>query len=337
MEEKYLTEEKLGSILKEVFVDFEIFPQFKTHNRVVDYRLKFNNFNKLKKEGYKNITLPIQILNELESRLNSFDYYYCMEYKGRKLTPKFLEKKYKEEIKDFFDDLEILIEYDGHYHYLSNSSVVKSIHGCEWIENDLIFELRIPYWVQLSNEISLMFFGIGKDFSNKFPQGFISKHCVLPERFCSAGEARFLKELELLPQDIKTDVIKSLVNKSMKKGIITDIYLSKTCSLILWRNLINLLPETNNFFKKIEEKGSEKFYKKLKIMEYALLESSAILKSLFFNQYFTQNNSDTFAENVLNFIKHRETDESILTTPKKLIGEIIFNINKMDDFIFDVK
>jgi len=105
----------------------------------------------------------------------------------------------------------LLIEYDGHHHY---SYPKKEDIGCEWnrIECDT-FLLRIPYWIQLDNEMFLKFFGIAKDHSNDFPHGFIDKNTVLPARFTYDGFGRFMKEMGVLPLYIQQQIAESLLNK----------------------------------------------------------------------------------------------------------------------------
>jgi hypothetical protein len=219
----FLTEQKLGVILKEIFPDFDVLPQYKFYRRKIDYCLKISDINNL---DVKNIKLPTPIKDRIWQ----------------------LIEKNKDNVHiqplDFIENLRIFVEYDGNYHYMNNSNVVKNNSCFEWNEIELLtFEVRIPYWVQLDLEVTKMIFEYEKDFSNNFPHGFISKKCVLPENFCVAGEDRLIKEIKLLPSRIQKDVIVSLIEKS--KDSLGDFSYNKfirTGSLRLWEELSKIHP-----------------------------------------------------------------------------------------------
>lgn len=215
----FLTESKLKQILEEIFPHFYIIPQYKFYRRKIDYCLILNDIDNLEVDK---ITLPSPIKEKLELDLGSD----CS----------------KTQLSDFFEKLRIFIEFDGNYHYMNNSNVVKNNSCFEWNEIEpFTFEIRIPYWVQLDEEITEMLFGYKKDFSNNFPHGFVSKKCVLPEHFCVAGEDRLLKELSALSKKVRKEVISSLVEKSRDAlGDLTYNKFIKTGSVRLWRKLFEM-------------------------------------------------------------------------------------------------
>jgi len=131
------------------------------------------------------------------------------------------------------EKIELLIEYDGHYHYLSNYTVFKDSPGLTWRKLKTgEFQLRIPYWIQLDNRLMKHCFGIDKDYSNGYPQGFISNQVILPDRFTSLAESRFLTELATLPAEVAFEVYESLLEKVKKYNAM------RVCSSRLWLKLL---------------------------------------------------------------------------------------------------
>lgn len=76
--------------------------------------------------------------------------------------------------------------------------------------------VRIPYCVQLSHDTIEHLFGVGIDFEQVFPHGFIvDKNETLPADFCSLGYERFLRDIERFSY-IKDDIFASLHHKYNK-------------------------------------------------------------------------------------------------------------------------
>ena len=76
--------------------------------------------------------------------------------------------------------------------------------------------LKIPYWIQLNEKVTNILFNIDRDFSRGYPLGFVSKNCILPERFVYMGELRLIKEIKSLPIEIKKPIILSIENRFIK-------------------------------------------------------------------------------------------------------------------------
>lgn len=187
MENKtWLTEKGLLPILKEIFPNEEIRTQVVVGNRRMDYSIKLNK-----------------------------DHPFC----------RFLETATNSKIKT---NIELYVEYDGDGHYTRNSQVLKDLQltnnelcfGPTKIHSEL-YIIRIPYWMQLDSSVSKFMFGIDKDYSNNFPQGFISQYCITPDRFCVSGEMRFIEEMarceKILP-GVFARVIQSLKDKNPKNN-----------------------------------------------------------------------------------------------------------------------
>ena len=200
----YLTEKSLGVILKKIFGANKVTPQFKFGAKRYDYKIK-SDIN-----TYKNI------LGE------AYNHSYLRE-KELGLSDEVIEKNLQ-------DSITLIVEFDGPYHYQDNSYAFLEMPGCQWVplceELDHInlppegdtYILRIPYWLQLNEDITFKFFKVEQDFSKEFPHGFISKNCPLPGTFCTYGEGRFSTEYELLDEWTQEDILKSLIAKCHPKG-----------------------------------------------------------------------------------------------------------------------
>lgn len=208
---KYLTEQKLVSILGDVFKT-KIETQVKYGGRQIDalVRLPFSNCK----------------VSQIEDAI--------------------LSSENESEVQ--MDDLEIemYFEYDGHYHYISNYAYFNDNEpdGNWLIEGYTEYMLRIPYWLQLDNRMCKFWFGLDVDYSEGFQQGFVSDKVILPDVFSSMGEYRFLNELNSIPQDVAIEVFESLVTKATKYNCV-----EKVCSPYLWfRLLAKFLGLSKDFF-----------------------------------------------------------------------------------------
>jgi hypothetical protein len=249
---KYLTESKLGSILKDIYPNKDIVPQFKYNGKKWDYKLVFEN------EEYT--LLPTGIRNIIDN---------CI---------------YEDE--ERYDGVYVLlIEFDGHYHYSKNSQAAFESSGLFWERVDYsTFLLRIPYWIQPDSVMMNQWFDVPKDYSEDFPHGFISKNVFLPEIYCKAGEERFKEEMKKLPLDISQQVLKSLIDKTGFPYSYSVKKMAKTGNMELWRFLIdNFHPEWASILKTMEELSPDigKFYKYFSPELYTILETNPIIKGLY--------------------------------------------------------
>lgn len=273
MSEDYLTEKKLENILKTVYPGLILNKQVGVIGRKVDYCLTFPKNLKTIDQA-ESIHIP-EIVKEA---LERFDQECAFEGMTK--------RTYNEYVRGYIEDIRIVVEYDGFYHYTSNAQATKTEYGCKWSEIDTaVFELRIPYWLQIDPQISKQFFGTDKDFSNNFPHGFISKHCILPDRFCYEGENRFIEELRRLPKNISVEVLDSLLRKMHRAKGITSLSVASMGSMRLWRQLLVFYPAAKDFLDKIELIESDKFYKYITAQDYILILGSPFLGSLLANSY----------------------------------------------------
>lgn len=116
------------------------------------------------------------------------------------------------------DELNLIVEFDGHLHFTGSGMIFADAKKDEVYSSMGYDIIRIPYFVQLDDEMQAYYFGRYTDrkfdTSSKFyPHGFIDKNAVLPADFCSLGVKRFSGILFKLPNTIVADIRKSLDNK----------------------------------------------------------------------------------------------------------------------------
>lgn len=107
----------------------------------------------------------------------------------------------------------VYVEFDGDQHYrdanvmyrdrLKDSSAAANGKGM----------VRIPYFVQLSRETFLHYFGEEFDISTSFPHGFHTTK-MLPASFCPLGISRYTSELSGLPPAVTESIEESLRAKA---------------------------------------------------------------------------------------------------------------------------
>ena len=110
------------------------------------------------------------------------------------------------------------VEFDGLFHYTSSSNVMRDENKNKLCKDNNITLIRIPYFVQLTNDTYEHYFNFLKDdikvnIIQNFPHGFIDKKATLPADFCYLGTDRFISEVKSLPQNVRDDIIQSLKNK----------------------------------------------------------------------------------------------------------------------------
>lgn len=110
-----------------------------------------------------------------------------------------------------------VVEFDGDEHYRHTLKIKadreKDGIACKYE----LRVVRVPYWVQLTNETLRYYFDLDADITQDLPHGFITTE-VFPASFCELGVIRFEKELDLLPIGVKRDVLKSLRDCADKHG-----------------------------------------------------------------------------------------------------------------------
>ena len=111
-----------------------------------------------------------------------------------------------------------VVEFDGGQHYW-DSLKIKVDSEKDAVANSLNYRVvRIPYWVQLTNETARHYFGINTEISQDFPHGFITTK-VFPASFSELGISRFTRELNALPDRTAASIIQSLRDHSQEHGV----------------------------------------------------------------------------------------------------------------------
>lgn len=114
-------------------------------------------------------------------------------------------------------DLKLVVEFDGLNHYIDSHSVLNDVKRDSWFESIGYKTIRIPYWIQLSQNVVRDLFGIDlKDtlceiaysFYNVFTQKVDLD--ILPGNMCELGRQRFITEYYRFSTDVRIQIIKDL-------------------------------------------------------------------------------------------------------------------------------
>jgi very-short-patch-repair endonuclease len=113
----------------------------------------------------------------------------------------------------------LVVEFDGYLHYTKAKTVLD-----DYQKNDIIADsgykiVRIPYFVQLSENVMSFLFGdhleiLPFDFV-EYSHGFVDESAVLPADFCTLGVKRFENDLQNFCF-ISDDILRSLENISKR-------------------------------------------------------------------------------------------------------------------------
>jgi very-short-patch-repair endonuclease len=117
-------------------------------------------------------------------------------------------KKYR--IDFFIPEKDLYIEFDGWRHF-SDYNVIRR----DWLIDNFLKEklVRIPYFVQLnSKQIFQHFFSLlpPENVLYNYPHGFIDKKALRPKDFSVFGLERFVLHLDKLPENVVTEIIRTL-------------------------------------------------------------------------------------------------------------------------------
>lgn len=110
------------------------------------------------------------------------------------------------------DSTKTIVEFDGYLHYTSAKRIISDKIKDELYINNGYHVIRIPYFVQLSEQVIYNLFEIDIDYKQNYPHGFIDKTCILPADFCSLGIEKFKNDLKRF-HFISDEITKSLLNK----------------------------------------------------------------------------------------------------------------------------
>jgi len=112
----------------------------------------------------------------------------------------------------------VLVEYDGDEHYRDSLKIKADAHKDALAITHGMRLVRVPYWVQLTNQTARHYFGLEAEIEQSFPHGFITTK-LFPASFCEMGVERFRRELEALPAIIREAVITSLRARAEEHGV----------------------------------------------------------------------------------------------------------------------
>jgi hypothetical protein len=146
-----------------------------------------------------------------------------------------------------------------------------------------VFGLRIPYFIQVDSTICSFFFNDKSDFSKNFPHGFISKKCILPQEFSSAGESRFLNEIAILPPNVSYRISESLFDKIETFGSI-----ERVINYDLLKKVLKVThPDSMKLAKKVMSKAGElgKTYKRLNRRDYFIFWRDRVALTIYEDAY----------------------------------------------------
>ena len=116
-------------------------------------------------------------------------------------------------------ELKIIVEFQGYRHYTNPKTIYRDIikkklsekHGYKFIE--------VPYFIQLTENVTEFLFKVRKDFSEGFPHGFIHPRAMLLGEFSPIG----LEKVKQLLAEYPKEVIEGCFNSLEKRALIDNI------------------------------------------------------------------------------------------------------------------
>ncbi|MDE5815162.1 MAG: DUF559 domain-containing protein, partial [Alistipes sp.] len=107
------------------------------------------------------------------------------------------------------EKLKMVIEFDGLQHYTNPSNILKDYMHTKEYEEGGYRVIRIPYFIQLTNEVVRTMFGVEVDeplFSDNVPSLAISVNNT-PAFLCPEGIKRMATELRRFPSQMETNLM----------------------------------------------------------------------------------------------------------------------------------
>ena len=135
----------------------------------------------------------------------------------------------------FSNGREIAVEFDGDQHYRDTLVMKLDLEKENLADEAGIEVVRIPYWVQLTDDTAKHYFGDifnGIHIEQDYPHGFI-KSKVFPASYCALGVERFMAELHDLPYDIFVEILMNLFDRAFDEayapefiipGVMADLF-----------------------------------------------------------------------------------------------------------------
>ncbi len=116
----------------------------------------------------------------------------------------------------------LIIEFDGYAHYCKALRILIDAEKDEDYSALGYRIVRIPYFLQITNQVIKHIFGKAIAFNQVYPNGFIDPKAILPADFCELGISQFIKDLETFKYH-RDEVIDSLKLKVQEKGNINHV------------------------------------------------------------------------------------------------------------------
>ena len=111
----------------------------------------------------------------------------------------------------------VAVEFDGDEHYRHSLKIKADLEKDALARERSWRVVRVPYWVQLTSETLLHYFGLEANIRQSFSHGFITTR-IFPASFCEFGVGRFDRELAALPTAVRAAVISSLLDRAEEHG-----------------------------------------------------------------------------------------------------------------------
>lgn len=146
-----------------------------------------------------------------EEKLGLFlNEFFPNDFIHNKCVNKSLNKRFKPDYCS--EKMKIIIEFDGYLHY-NNSKQIKRDFKKDLEYLNLGYKIiRIPYFIQLSDNLIKIIFNKKISFLQNYKNGFIDSKALLPADYCELGILRFKNNLEQFNY-CKNEIIESLNNK----------------------------------------------------------------------------------------------------------------------------
>lgn len=135
----------------------------------------------------------------------------------------------------FHDGREIAVEFDGDQHYRDTLVMKLDLEKEDLADEARIEVVRIPYWVQLTDDTAKHYFGDlfdGIHIEQDYPHGFI-KSKIFPASYCALGVERFMAELHDLPYDIFVEILMNLFDHAFEKAYAPEFVIPGAMAYLL--------------------------------------------------------------------------------------------------------
>ena len=151
------------------------------------------------------------------------------------------------------DEIKLIIEFDGVYHYTQPTSALSDIKNTQIYRNIGYNVIRLPYFIQLHTQVIIKLFGdyLDENIKNEiithnwdyniYPHGFINLKNVYPSQYCYLGLQRYQQDIVYFNNIITG--LENTINESLIEAIIYKQSILSVVPLInMFEDIINKLP-----------------------------------------------------------------------------------------------